>query len=220
MWLNHHDGRGSDVSILDEPVASGQRGRRRISTESEIESAALTALESRGFDELTMDQIAAAAGVSVRTAFRYFPAKVDTVLHTAREVAATLGQAMPGEGESPVSLHHTEDAIAAALTELVERQPGAIVLLRRVRTLMIRDARLRAEVAKAEGHLAGMSAATTGAASLEHGIFQGIIAATLSASFDSWASDERNTSDADANAGLRLVEHYERARAIRGQLLG
>jgi AcrR family transcriptional regulator len=208
------------MSISNEPVAAGQRGRRRISTESEIETAALAAFELNGFDDLTMDEIALAAGVSVRTAFRYFPSKVDTVLYTARQISSLLSKAIPASTDAPPTLHAVEDAITLALGNLIDHQPDAIVRLRRVRTLMITDARLRAEVAKAEGHLAGLDASTPDEISLAQRMFQEIVAATLRAAFDSWASEKRNT-DADdaAEGGARLLEDYARARAIRSQLI-
>jgi len=200
------------VSTQDEPTTPGLRGRRRMATELDIEGAALTALGERPFDGLTMDEIAAAAGVSTRTAFRYFPAKVDTVLHTARQIAATLSVALAVSAES-ASLRATEDAIAAALGVVVESDEAAVTRLRRLRTLMINDARLRAEVAKAEGYLAGLDDARAARPDLERRLLLEIAAATLRAAFDSWAADEH---EADTpGAGQRLLEHYRRARDIR-----
>jgi AcrR family transcriptional regulator len=61
-------------------AATGQRGQRSVATSYAIELAALALFVERGFDAVTADQIADAAGVSVRTVFRHFPEGKDGVL--------------------------------------------------------------------------------------------------------------------------------------------
>jgi AcrR family transcriptional regulator len=56
--------------------ASEQRFRMVV---SELEAVALQLFADRGFDRVTVDDIAGAAGISVRTFYRYFPTK-DAVL--------------------------------------------------------------------------------------------------------------------------------------------
>lgn len=46
--------------------------RRRARTALEIECAALAVMAERGLDEVTAEQVALAAGISLRTFFRYF----------------------------------------------------------------------------------------------------------------------------------------------------
>jgi AcrR family transcriptional regulator len=56
-------------------IESGQRGaweQRRIHVSLQIERAGLQLLSERGIDEVTVEQIAREAGISVRTFFRYF----------------------------------------------------------------------------------------------------------------------------------------------------
>jgi AcrR family transcriptional regulator len=55
------------------------RERNRARTAEEIERVALALFETRGYAPTTVTDIAGAAGVSVRTFFRYFPAKEDVV---------------------------------------------------------------------------------------------------------------------------------------------
>jgi AcrR family transcriptional regulator len=65
-----------------------ERNRRR--TRVEIAEAALTLFEEQGYEKTTVDQIAAAAGVSNATFFRYFPAKEDVLFNDEDEAAAAL----------------------------------------------------------------------------------------------------------------------------------
>lgn len=53
--------------------------RRHRQTRSEIADAAIALFIEHGFDDVTMDQVANAAGVSRRTAYRHFPNKYDLV---------------------------------------------------------------------------------------------------------------------------------------------
>jgi len=54
-------------------------GRRRITSRAELERVALDLFSSRGFEETTVDDIAATAGIGRRTFFRYYPSKNDAV---------------------------------------------------------------------------------------------------------------------------------------------
>lgn len=52
-------------------------GRRPSTTQAELSHVALTLFAERGFDDTTVDDIAAAAGIGRRTFFRYFASKND-----------------------------------------------------------------------------------------------------------------------------------------------
>ncbi|BBZ70475.1 TetR family transcriptional regulator [Mycobacterium paraseoulense] len=55
------------------------RRRRRQATELEISTVALALFAANGFDNTTIDAVAVAAGVSVRTFHRYFRTKADAI---------------------------------------------------------------------------------------------------------------------------------------------
>ncbi|WP_280259517.1 TetR family transcriptional regulator, partial [Nocardia abscessus] len=55
------------------------RGRPRGTTKRDLELIAMRLFTEQGFDETTVEQIAAAAGISGRTFFRYFPTKAEVL---------------------------------------------------------------------------------------------------------------------------------------------
>ena len=55
------------------------RGRRPSTTREEVARASLDLFNRQGYDQTTVDQIAAAVGVSRRTFFRYYDSKRDAV---------------------------------------------------------------------------------------------------------------------------------------------
>jgi TetR/AcrR family transcriptional regulator, regulator of mycofactocin system len=54
-------------------------GRRPSTSRAELERVALDLFTSRGFEETTVDDVAAAAGIGRRTFFRYYASKNDAV---------------------------------------------------------------------------------------------------------------------------------------------
>ncbi|MDA5281657.1 TetR family transcriptional regulator [Streptomyces sp. Isolate_45] len=79
-----------------------QRKRRLVS--NELTEAALRLLALKGFDVVTIDEIATTAGVSKRTFFRYFASKEDVVVQFLADmgtgIAAELAARPPGERPS------------------------------------------------------------------------------------------------------------------------
>ncbi|MFF1877895.1 mycofactocin system transcriptional regulator [Leifsonia sp. NPDC058230] len=76
---------------VDQPGAT-RSGRQPSTTRAELSHIALQLFIERGFDETTVDDIAAAAGIGRRTLFRYFASKndlpwgdFDGILATMRE---------------------------------------------------------------------------------------------------------------------------------------
>jgi AcrR family transcriptional regulator len=102
-----------------------KRGRPPTAEPAQIADTALRLFERRGFDVVTMDEIADAAGVSARTLFRLFPTKSDLVwqgLREMRDVVSAQAGALRGKGLSPAEvlravaepfLRPMEDAAAA-----------------------------------------------------------------------------------------------------------
>ncbi|MER6117102.1 TetR family transcriptional regulator [Streptomyces sp. NPDC001743] len=80
------------------------RERKKQLTYQAVSEAAITLFLERGFDKVSVAEIAAAADVSKPTLFRYFPAKEDLVLHrfADHEDEPARVVADRAEGESPL----------------------------------------------------------------------------------------------------------------------
>lgn len=100
--------------------AEGLRERHRKRTTADLEEAALTLFGERGFDGVTIDDIAAAADVSRRTFFRYFASKEDVILsdHPKRldELQAALDR-RPADEPAMTALRHAILSLAGTYEE-------------------------------------------------------------------------------------------------------
>src|SRR5882757_2976201 len=98
----------------------GRREQRKAETRRALHLAALQKFQERGYAETTVRDIAAAAGVTERTFFRYFPSKEDLVLGEIRDlipVFQDLVRQRPAE-ETPYQ------AVYAVALALSAGQPG------------------------------------------------------------------------------------------------
>jgi AcrR family transcriptional regulator len=82
-------------------VTTGLRERRKQEARQAISAVAMAMFEARGFDEVTISQVAEAAGVSKMTVTNYFPRKEDLVFDRAEVIIRGLAGAVtaraPGE---------------------------------------------------------------------------------------------------------------------------
>lgn len=82
-------------------MTSGLRERRKRETRQAISDIATGMFVSRGFDQVTIAEIAAAAGVAKMTVTNYFPRKEDLVFDRAegiiRQLASAIAARAPGE---------------------------------------------------------------------------------------------------------------------------
>ncbi|MBO0801602.1 MAG: TetR family transcriptional regulator [Nocardiopsaceae bacterium] len=82
-------------------MTTGLRERRKQEARQAISGSAMALFTARGFDEVTISQVADAAGVSKMTVTNYFPRKDDLVFDraeaTVRSLASAAAARAPGE---------------------------------------------------------------------------------------------------------------------------
>jgi AcrR family transcriptional regulator len=83
---------------MAESVRGTLAERKRRLVAGELRDAALMLLATRGFDTVTVDDVALAAGMSRRTFFRYYASKEDVVVQFLADMGAVIVTAF---GEQP-----------------------------------------------------------------------------------------------------------------------
>ncbi|MGW5612030.1 TetR family transcriptional regulator [Streptomyces sp. NPDC003753] len=116
-----------------------QRKRQLVS--NELSEAALQLLALKGFDAVTIDEIAATAGVSKRTFFRYFASKEDVVVQFLADMGIGMRAALasrPIEEQPSASLQHTVWVSMAACADHSDRALRVVQLILRTPALRAR----------------------------------------------------------------------------------
>ncbi len=83
-----------------EAPAAPRRGRPPASSREEIETVAIELFLRKGFEETTLAEITAAAGVSKTSFFRYFPSKGSIIWWRFDEFTGGLGEALDASADS------------------------------------------------------------------------------------------------------------------------
>lgn len=95
----------------------GHRDRKKAETRQAISNVATRLFVERGFENVSVDEIAREAAVARKTVFNYFPRKEDLIFDREEETRALVREALAGRGkQSPV------DAFQALMRTLVKKQ--------------------------------------------------------------------------------------------------
>jgi AcrR family transcriptional regulator len=101
------------MTLVTEP-APDWRQRKKTATRDRIRASALRLFGEQGYDATTVEQIAAAAGVSHMTFFRYFPSKEDVAL---------------------------SDSYDPLIADLLRQTPATWPLIQRIRAVLVQGLR-------------------------------------------------------------------------------
>lgn len=107
--------------------------RSHDTTRAEIARAAIRSFLRGGFENTTVDDIAAAAGISRRTYFRYFGSKDESLLSGMQELGITVAEVARRIPHSVPPLAALRDAfleVEASMSEFPDRQRALGKMLR------------------------------------------------------------------------------------------
>jgi AcrR family transcriptional regulator len=124
-------------------TASGLRERKKERTRHELMAVAAQLFNERGFDHVTIEEIAAAAEVSPRTFYRYFPAKEDLVLGNVDESARTLIDALRARPDGEPILDSIRGLVRDLATDFeadIDTQRSRAAVLESTPSLKLRNA--------------------------------------------------------------------------------
>jgi AcrR family transcriptional regulator len=100
-------------------------GRWKPDARSRLEQAALELYSERGFQQVTVEEIAQRAGLTERTFFRHFADKREVLFSGAALLQEHLVQALENAPRSLSAIDATGVAVESALALFAERRPHA-----------------------------------------------------------------------------------------------
>jgi AcrR family transcriptional regulator len=137
----------------------GLRQTKKAATRQQIAGVAMRLFVARGFEQVTVAQIAAEAGVSEKTVFNYFPSKEDLFFDEVPDRLNALADGIRNrpEGESALgALRRMQLGMVARLTSpgfvhFARTLEGSTELLAREVDVMARFSQVVADALQAEG---------------------------------------------------------------------
>jgi AcrR family transcriptional regulator len=179
-------------------MAPGLRERRKQETRQAISDIATQMFVARGFDDVTIAQVADAAGVAKMTVTNYFPRKEDLVFDRAeaveRHLADVITARAPGDSMLAAIRRDYDEAVARADVTLGLSSPA---FARMIRSSPMLVSRAREMLDQRERALGDAIAAETGTDNPE----QRLVAALLGSVHRVLAAEASERSLAGQSAG-------------------
>lgn len=192
-------------------LPDGLRDRKKQQTRDQLQRAAMVLFAARGFDHVTVEEIAAACDVSRATVFRYFPTKEDLVVGSEPERLAELREAFEERpGHEPVfeSVRHALVAVAGRY----EHDRGQLLVARGLvaghGALLARALELQAEWTEVFAELIADRVATSKAPDLQARVLAAAVMAAMRVAVEHWLDTDAAGSPAELlGEALDLLEH-------------
>jgi AcrR family transcriptional regulator len=177
---------------------TGLRERKKAETRRAIQEHALRLFLDKGYDATTVEEIAAAAGVSHMTFFRYFPTKHAVVENDDYDpLIADLIRARPGDEDPLTAIGR---AVAGALRAMPAAEQQTVLVRAR---LILGVPALRARQADAQRTTRDLFAAAIAdrpggpVERFEREVLAATALTVLSAAIDEWAATDGRDALAD-----------------------
>jgi AcrR family transcriptional regulator len=168
------------------------RSKARASARAEIAEVAFRIFAERGFDQVTATEVAAAAGISRASFFRYFESKEDAVFVAQEKMGAAVAAALtarPAGEDAWTALRRALDAAVATYQRSPEEALGRLRLIRCTPSLRVhqleRLARWKALIGAALAERLGL-----GPTDLKVEALVGAALGALDAASTRWAESE------------------------------
>lgn len=165
---------------------------RTEATRHRLQTAALRLFSERGFDDVTVDEVAKAAGVSHMTFFRHFPTKESVVLDDPYD--PMVGAAVAAQDPALPALERVRRGVLEAVARL--GQPEIRMVRQKVR-LAAGHPGLRARAWENNQRTEEIIVAAlteTGADRLDAAVAAGAVLGALTAALFEWAEDDTGDS--------------------------
>jgi len=174
------------------------RAQRKAATRRAIQQHALRLFLADGYEATTVGQIAAAAGISHMTFFRYFPTKESVV--EADDYDPMIAELIPARPAGEAPLTAVGAALAGALRAMPDDEQQAVLVRTR---LILRTPALRARMSENQRATQRLLAEALAArerldpSELRIQVLAGAALAVLTAAVTAWADSPETSSLAD-----------------------
>ncbi|WP_447593931.1 TetR family transcriptional regulator [Aquipseudomonas campi] len=206
-------------------MPSDRRSRKRLVTRQAISNVATQLFFERGFDQVTVDEIAAAADVGRMTVFNYFPRKEDLFFDRDEEGRELLQEAFRqcDPKVAPIEVlrlfAHRLVAQQSPYVEFSARSQGFIETIENSETLKARARAIRDELAQVVTEALAESVGTEPADPVAH-LAAGLVLATWSVAFIQAHRTFRQGRDANEATAMFLDLVDRGASGLRAALAG
>jgi len=195
-------------------VPTGVRAQRKEETRAAIRDAAFRLFAEQGFEATTVDDIAAAADVSPRTFFRYFPTKDDVVFNDHPERLEDLREMLAARPDDEPILDSLR-AVVRSLADDMDAKHDQIVasqeMSRTSPTLAARGLALQRELTDIIAEFVADRMGVDPVTDQVPGLVGGVVFAAVTAAMNTWVA---------TGARDELAELVERALELLDQGLG